>query len=212
MKKMTLFAFSVLAILLLGCASIESPPNEIPKTNAPTQSDLDSMLVCSSDSDCICDGFDENKDRCYLGNTDYYNKYVNKSRDCPDFCTGIAGNLAVKCVDSRCMQMLGCLTDSDCDKGEKCSQNRCLPGTAAQPAGTECKLDSDCAKAGCSSERCVPASKAGDMVSICLYRPEYDCLKMVSCGCDNGKCAWSTSAEYESCVSDAKASGSVGPE
>ncbi|MBW2964475.1 eight-cysteine-cluster domain-containing protein [Candidatus Woesearchaeota archaeon] len=214
--KTRLFVPALLVILLivLGCAPVETPPKELPKTtNEPTQADYDAMLDCASDSDCICGGFDELKGRCYLGSKDYYDKFVNQSKDCPDFCTGIAGNLAVKCVDNKCMQMLACLSDADCAKGERCSQNRCISSAATTtPKGAECSTGSDCAKAGCSSELCLPASKAGDIASICLYRPEYDCLKLVSCGCENGKCAWSTSDDYETCVRAAQESGADLPQ
>ena len=69
------------------------------------------MMVkyCDSDSDCACgvkkdkafyDPLDYENEKCLFGNV----RYVNTSQQCPDFCTGIGGNLAIRCVDHRCIQ------------------------------------------------------------------------------------------------------------
>ena len=57
---------------------------------------------CKTDSDCICDGKDSIHGTCFVGNIEFYNKYVNKTESCPDFCTGIAGNLQTKCINNIC--------------------------------------------------------------------------------------------------------------
>jgi hypothetical protein len=41
-------------------------------------------------------------------------------------------------------------------------------------------------------------------MTTCEFRPEYDCLRMINCGCVKGKCAWDTNPEYEDCVENAK--------
>lgn len=56
---------------------------------------------CSSDSDCICGGKDM-YGSCFVGNVEFYNKYVNQSQSCPDFCTGVGGNLQTKCINNVC--------------------------------------------------------------------------------------------------------------
>ncbi|MEK6974458.1 MAG: hypothetical protein AABW41_04455 [Nanoarchaeota archaeon] len=60
------------------------------------------MDYCKTDNDCICGGKDSMYGTCFVGNIDFYNKYVNKTESCPDFCTGIAGNLQTKCINNVC--------------------------------------------------------------------------------------------------------------
>lgn len=55
---------------------------------------------CEQDEDCACGIHKETKD-CFYGNIEY----VDESVQCPDFCTGFGGNLAVRCIDSRCQQI-----------------------------------------------------------------------------------------------------------
>ncbi len=54
---------------------------------------------CNTDRDCAC-GTHIKTGECFYGNKDY----VNEEKQCPDFCSGIAGNLAIKCVNSTCNQ------------------------------------------------------------------------------------------------------------
>lgn len=65
-------------------------------------SDVISRDACETDDDCICDGFDEQADKCFVGTREYHALYVNTTRQCPDFCTGIAGNFETKCVEKTC--------------------------------------------------------------------------------------------------------------
>ena len=55
---------------------------------------------CEADADCSC-GMRKGTDECFYGNS----AYVDASRQCPDFCTGIGGNLVIKCMDRQCKQM-----------------------------------------------------------------------------------------------------------
>ena len=64
----------------------------------------DSRTFCENASDCICGGIDEKTGRCFIGNIDYYSKYVNKTAVCPDFCGGIASNLEIRCENNACVQ------------------------------------------------------------------------------------------------------------
>ncbi len=55
-------------------------------------------LSCSADSDCAC-GIGRNGN-CFYGNK----QFVDTTIQCPDFCSGIAGDLEIKCVDNKCVQ------------------------------------------------------------------------------------------------------------
>lgn len=68
---------------------------------------------CETDDDCAC-GLHVNTGECLYGNK----KHVNTTRQCPDFCTGIAGNLEIKCIDNTCQQTTTTPTSSfeDCMK------------------------------------------------------------------------------------------------
>jgi hypothetical protein len=54
---------------------------------------------CNTDSDCAC-GVHIDTGECFYGNKDF----VDMSRQCPDFCNGIAANLAIVCSNSTCTQ------------------------------------------------------------------------------------------------------------
>jgi eight-cysteine-cluster-containing protein len=192
MKK-SLIVILLFFALVIGCVPSPRPAPGTPAAPA-TEASIDS---CSSDSDCVCGGVEKSTGRCFLGNREYYEKNVDKSKQCPDFCSGIAGNLVVRCVDDKCIQMYECIADSECGGG-KCVNNRCSTSTAS-----ECSSDSDCSKQGCSGQLCRPKS-AGRIVTTCEYRPEYDCLKMIDCGCVNGQCKWRTDSGYDGCVERAR--------
>lgn len=64
----------------------------------------------------------------------------------------------------------------------------------------ECSSDVDCFTAGCSAQLCVPESQKGT-ITTCEMRPEYECLKYTSCGCNEGKCGWAQTSNYTSCIS-----------
>jgi len=54
---------------------------------------------CESESDCACGTLLETGG-CFYGNK----KYVNTVDQCPDFCSGFAGNLYIKCEGNECLQ------------------------------------------------------------------------------------------------------------
>lgn len=56
----------------------------------------------------------------------------------------------------------------------------------------ECTVDADCVRTGCSSEVCVPAAKAGDVMSTCEVLPCFAALD--TCGCHEGQCSWTLKA------------------
>ncbi|MBW2997422.1 eight-cysteine-cluster domain-containing protein [Candidatus Woesearchaeota archaeon] len=190
MKKQLITIILIILALTLGCAKPDTAPEEEPVPGV----DITDKSFCEADGDCICGGIDTDGS-CFMGNKDYYEQNVKKARDCPDFCEGIAGNLVTRCVDNKCIQMFQCLKDEDCDSGA-CRGNICVRMAFAQ-----CGSDADCKTGGCSGEMCIPKSSTAKP-SICIMRPEYECLKMIDCGCVGGKCAWKTTRGYDDCVEE----------
>ncbi|MBL7100855.1 MAG: hypothetical protein ISS23_02795 [Nanoarchaeota archaeon] len=60
----------------------------------------------------------------------------------------------------------------------------------------ECSQDSDCKIGGCNSEICSKEA----MVSICIYKPEFECYKMINCKCIDGECGWEQTKEFQECM------------
>jgi len=52
----------------------------------------------------------------------------------------------------------------------------------------ECHTDTDCARAGCSQEVCVPAREVAEVMSTCERLPCFNTLD--ACGCHDGLCTW----------------------
>jgi len=113
-----LAAIAILScILILGCTdnttqygNVNTSPadnqdsNAKPTTNPTTTTILEPAgnieKYCSSDGDCAC-GVRKATGECFYGNKDY----VDTTRQCPDFCTGIAGQFTITCVNNYCKQM-----------------------------------------------------------------------------------------------------------
>jgi putative hemolysin len=55
---------------------------------------------CRSDEDCAC-GTHVKTGKCFYGNK----LYVDTTKQCPDFCSGFAGNLMIQCVNDECRQV-----------------------------------------------------------------------------------------------------------
>ena len=55
---------------------------------------------CEIDSDCAC-GRNIDTGECFYGSAEL----VNTGEQCPDYCTGIAGNLEIRCVNNECAQL-----------------------------------------------------------------------------------------------------------
>ncbi len=207
MMEKKVFVLAFILVMLSGCVPIKE---EVPPVGIPSSEDLAKAEYCNADVECICGGIDKFSGKCFIGNIAYYDRYVDSSKQCPDFCSGIAGNLEVKCVDNKCIQTVGCISDVDCRKGESCNRGKCVSPSSSKPLFGECKADSDCSKQGCSGQLCRSAS-AEPIMTTCEYRPEYDCIKMIDCGCVDGRCAWSKNAEYEKCVEEARNSVPLDP-
>lgn len=129
-------------------------------------------VYCNNDQDCICGGTDKQTGQCFVGNKDYYEKNVDKDKNCPDFCSGIANNLAVRCFDNTCKLM-----DKNLGK---------------------CTTDSDCFVTGCNAEIC---STNPSGFSSCEWKTEYGCLRRTTCNCIEGECSWDQeNEEYQRCM------------
>ena len=63
-----------------------------------------------------------------------------------------------------------------------------------------CTTNDDCTTAGCSGEICTTKENAKNVVTACVYREWYDCLKYTSCVCIQGKCQWNETMEFVKCM------------
>lgn len=62
-------------------------------------------VSCQKDADCAC-GRSKTTNDCAIGNKDYIDdEDEDDIKPCPDFCSGIGGNLKVKCVANTCQQI-----------------------------------------------------------------------------------------------------------
>ncbi len=125
-------------------------------------------LYCDNDSECVCGGKDILTGNCFVGNTEYYNKYVDKSNECPDFCTGIAGNMETKCRNHKCQIVsknsykYECSTDEDCVAEQCCHATSCInkdyspdcSGIFCTMVCQENILDCGQGRCGCIEGRC----------------------------------------------------------
>lgn len=68
-------------------------------TQENPESAQDSEKYCGNDEDCAC-GVHITTKNCFYGNR----QYVDAAKQCPDYCTGIAGNLKITCVNNTCTQ------------------------------------------------------------------------------------------------------------
>jgi hypothetical protein len=59
-----------------------------------------SEIYCETDTDCACGVHTVTKD-CFYGNV----AFVDTTKQCPDFCTGIAAMFEIKCVNNECRQV-----------------------------------------------------------------------------------------------------------
>lgn len=99
----------------------------------------DPELACNTDADCAC-GTHINTGECFLGNKNY----VDISRQCPDFCTGIAGNFETRCVDNICKSVNTQSGGTACTADAKL----CPDGSAVGRTGPNCEF------APCPGESC----------------------------------------------------------
>lgn len=81
--------------------------------------------------------------------------------------------------------------DTAKDAGDIALPEECAGRVEGPESDGECTQDSDCARAGCSSEVCTAATSASDVMTTCEVLPCFDRLER--CGCVQGRCRWSLS-------------------
>lgn len=106
MKTHAILGLSLL-LVLSGCVTIDKTPPVNDK-------------YCNSLDDCAC-GKKIGTGECFFGNK----QFVNVQDQCPDFCTGIAGNFELKCISNKCelvnkLNEKYCDVDSDCVRKNSC--------------------------------------------------------------------------------------------
>jgi len=164
MKSVDFFVFFLL--FLVACAVVPPKPQEPSKPSG--NQFLENAAFCNVDADCTCGGIDKNTDNCFVGNKLYASKNVDMSKDCPDFCTGIAAHLETKCVNNECKNVpregwneQECKHDDMCvaimrDKKAKCVNQACIIPSEEQVMCTqdakECPDGSYVARVGPSCE------------------------------------------------------------
>lgn len=57
--------------------------------------------ACTTDTDCAC-GVNSSTRACAIGRVEC----IDTSQQCPDFCTGIAGNRRIACVNQQCTEVI----------------------------------------------------------------------------------------------------------
>jgi hypothetical protein len=71
------------------------------------------------------------------------------------------------------------------------------------PADGEAMQFNGCAVAGCSGELCVSADEAENIVSTCIYKPEYTCYREASCEPQaDDTCGWTMTPELTQCLAN----------
>lgn len=128
------------------------------------------LLSCSKD-------IDVEKNNSNLSNFDGLRiKECVFSKDCPQpRCIGATS----LCQNSSCVIVGDCISKSD--------------------ISLSCNSDLDCYSTGCSKEFCV--SKSNDeIITTCVFNPEFDCLKQTYCGCSSGECSWKETYKYRQCL------------
>jgi len=144
----------------------------------PSCKDQTYSRACREDTDCTC-GKNVITKECDYGIAEC----INELQQCPDFCTGIAGNLEIVCKDNQCVQVVkptGCTTDADCRYGaEWCEDGACV---ACDNSGVFCDLY-------CKND--MIARRNGCQPCICR-RDYVPCLSDEACGdgqiCDRSEC------------------------
>ena len=69
------------------------------------------------------------------------------------------------------------------------------------PDTPEPPLPTDCAPAGCSSQLCVPADVAHEIVTTCEWTPLYGCYQKATCERqESGQCGWTETPDFTACV------------
>lgn len=140
MKK---FIFLFLFIFVIACTSQPPQINDFENNNGGR---IAAPSWCQVDDDCVCGGIDQNTGDCFVGNKAYQKEFVDMSRQCPDFCTGIANHLVTKCINNVCQNV----PRDDFGKGPKVEPSEpvfctadaklCPDGSAVGRVGPNCEF------------------------------------------------------------------------
>lgn len=159
MKKF-IFFFFVFSVFIIACT---------PQINEVTPQDdggrIASASWCQVDEDCTCGGIDQNTGDCFVGNLAYQKEFVDMSRDCPDFCAGIANHLVTKCVNSVCKNVprddFGASPEGAPSEPVFCTADAklCPDGSAVGRVGPNCEF------AKCPGEPMPPGVPQDDLSS-----------------------------------------------
>ncbi len=127
---------------------------------------------CQADVDCACGTHVKTGD-CFVGNK----AYVNVLKQCPDYCSGIAGNLGVKCISNKCSIV----------KVEQIPPPEGFCGTSTLGS---CATSADCVSGGCSGQVCQSKDEES-VITTCEFRDCYNAAAYnLKCECFNNKCQW----------------------
>jgi hypothetical protein len=90
-----------LGLMAAGCAAGSSPSSSPSSSSSAEAAPVPGTAPeCKVDSDCAC-GTDVTTHKCAFGPA----SRIDASRQCPDFCTGIAGRMKIACVEGSCRQV-----------------------------------------------------------------------------------------------------------
>lgn len=120
---------------------------------------------------------------------------------CPDGSDDPDCNLGIN-PGGVCVAEPACVDGETAPADDGCNTCMCDDGLwictqiACEPA--ECTTDADCFETGCSGQVCAAEHRA----TTCEWRPEYACYNepTTSCGCNEGQCGWSQTAELATCL------------
>ncbi|MEM4358108.1 MAG: hypothetical protein QW244_02020 [Candidatus Pacearchaeota archaeon] len=97
MNKKIIFLIALVVIMIIGLGYFV-----FLKGRGKIQpSQMETKIFCQTDDDCAC-GVDKETGKCAYGNKNF----IDTSKQCPDFCTGIAGNIRIRCINNLCTAVL----------------------------------------------------------------------------------------------------------
>jgi hypothetical protein len=94
MSKVLILLAIAIAHAAAACSSSSAAVAAAPPPPIATVSE------CKVDTDCAC-GTDKETHKCAFGPA----AKIDTRRQCPDFCTGIAGRMKIACVEGTCRQV-----------------------------------------------------------------------------------------------------------
>ncbi|MEM4272084.1 MAG: DUF333 domain-containing protein [Candidatus Bilamarchaeaceae archaeon] len=101
---------------------------------------------CKKDSDCAC-GRIIPSGECFYGQKEF----VNTEEQCPDFCTGIAGHLSIKCENHQCVQVNTLAKNCTSYSAEACPADCVVCPPCAICSSVSCQTKEFCESMGFNS-------------------------------------------------------------